>query len=224
MDPSEDEDLLTDVVTSAGWVDDDVREEFPELRLVTATLDARPGPSSDGVRERMSMLSNRFRGSHAVTMRQDPIPWAYRVFYRHVGLDPDADRTPVEAAAVERLLRGAFKSENRVDDALTVALVETGVPVWALDAERVEGDLGIRVAAAGEPLGRASGALAVPQGRLVVADAEGPVAQIFSPPAPGHGVTGRTRRMTLFSIQVANVPAIHVEEALYTCVEVLRSR
>jgi DNA/RNA-binding domain of Phe-tRNA-synthetase-like protein len=218
------EDVLTGVATSAGWVADDVRDEFPELRLAVATLDARPARSPDGVRERLRGMSDRFRGSHAVTMRQDPIPWAYRVFYRHVGLDPDADRTPVEAAAVERLLHGAFESRNLVDDALTIALVETGVPVWALDAERVDGELGIRVAGPGERLGRAPDALPVPGGRLVVADAAGPVAQLFSAPAPGHGVTKRTRRMALFAIQVANVPAIHVEEALYTCVEVLRSR
>ncbi|HVE68064.1 MAG TPA: phenylalanine--tRNA ligase beta subunit-related protein [Solirubrobacteraceae bacterium] len=224
MEGSSEAEGLSDVATSAGWVDADVREEFPELRLVTATLDARPGRSPDGVRQRLRGLSDRFRGSHAVTMRQDPIPWAYRVFYRHVGLDPDADRTPVEAAAVERLLRGGFKSRNVVDDALLVALVETGVPVWALDADRVRGALGIRVAGADERLGRDPGAMPVPPGRLVVADEEGPVAVLFSGPAAGHGVTRDTRRMTLFTIQVANVPAIHVEEALHTCVEVLRSR
>ena len=34
-----------------------------------------------------------------------------------------------------------------------VAVVETGVPVWALDAERVNGPLGLRGARAGERLG-----------------------------------------------------------------------
>lgn len=224
MDAPGDDEVLSGVATATGWVAGDVGAEFPELRLLTATLDAQPGRSPDGVRERLRGLSDRFRGSHAVTMRQDPIPWAYRVFYRHVGLDPDADRTPVEAAAVERLLRGAFKSRNIVDDALTVALVETGVPVWALDADRIDGELGIRVARAGERLGRDAAALPVSADRLVVADAQGPVAQLFSHPAAGHGVTRATKRITLFAVQVANVPAIHVDEALYTCVEVLRSR
>ena len=27
-------------------------------------------------------------------MRQQPIPWAYRVFYRHIGLDPDEHAHP----------------------------------------------------------------------------------------------------------------------------------
>jgi DNA/RNA-binding domain of Phe-tRNA-synthetase-like protein len=206
-----------------GWVADDVREEFPELRVISVTLDARPARSSPGVQQRLRGLSDRFRGAHAVTMRQDPIPWAYRVFYRHVGLDPDAERTPIEAAAVERLLRGRFKSKNLLDDALLVALVETGVPVWAFDADRVSGTLGVRVAGEGEVLGREAGAVPVYGGRLVMADEIGPLATLFDDPAPGHGVTKRTTRMLLYSLQVAGVPSIHVEEALYTCVDALRS-
>ena len=206
-----------------GWVSEDVREEFPELSLLTVTVPARPGRSSPGVQERLRVLSDRFRGAHAVTMRQDPIPWAYRVFYRHVGLDPDADRTPIEAAAVERLVRGRFRSQNLLDDALMVALVETGVPVWALDANRVSGRLGIRVAAEGEPLGRGKSALPVYGGRIVVADEGGPVATLFEAPAEGHGVTKRTQWMLLYALAVAGVPSIHVEEALHTCVEALRS-
>jgi DNA/RNA-binding domain of Phe-tRNA-synthetase-like protein len=212
---------IEDPVT--GWVAEEVREEFPELRLISVIVDARPGRSSDGVRERLSRLSDRFRGANAVTMRQDPIPWAYRVFYRHVGLDPDAERTPIEAAAVERLLRGRFKPENLLDDALLVSLVETGVPVWAMDADRVTGRLGVRVAEEGERLGRDAKALPVYGGRLVVADEASPLATLFEPPALGHGVTKSTTRMVLYSLQVAGVPSIHVEEALFTCVDALRA-
>jgi DNA/RNA-binding domain of Phe-tRNA-synthetase-like protein len=207
----------------AGWVADEVRDEFPELRLLYVGVDARPGRSAPGVQERLRCLSDRFRGAHAVTMRQDPIPWAYRVFYRHVGLDPDAERTPIEAAAVDRLVQGRYKASNLLDDALLVSLVETGVPVWALDRDRVQGRLGIRVSGEGEPLGRDPGALPVYGGRIVVADEAGPLATLFEAPAKGHGVTKRTSRMVLYSLQVAGVPAIHVEEALHTCVEALRS-
>jgi DNA/RNA-binding domain of Phe-tRNA-synthetase-like protein len=207
----------------AGWVADEIREEFPQLRLYSLTLEAAPGRSPRAVKHRLRGLSDRFRGSHAVTMRQAPVPWAYRVFYRHIGLDPDADRTPVEAAALDRLLAGAFRSRNLLDDALTIAVVETGVPIWALDADAVDGDLGLRVAAAGERLGRGEDAPPVPHGRLVVADRRSPLAVLFGPLAPGHGVTPRTSRMTLFTLQVAGVPGIHVEEALFTCLDVLRA-
>ncbi len=36
-------------------------------------------------------------------------PWAYRVFSRQVGIDPDTDRTPVEAIALERLRHGGLQ-------------------------------------------------------------------------------------------------------------------
>ena len=83
------------------------------------------------------MLADRYTGGKVVHMRQDPVPWAYRVFSRQVGIDPDDDRTPVEAVALRRLKQGGLHSENIVDDALTIAIAETGVPLIALDAERV---------------------------------------------------------------------------------------
>lgn len=207
----------------AGWISDEIRDEFPELRLLSVTLDATSGRSSVGVKQRLRDMSDRFRGSHAVTMRQAPIPWAYRVFYRHIGLDPDADRTPVEAAALERLIAGAFRSRNRLDDALTISLMETGVPIWALDADAVDGELGVRVGTHGERLGREAAAPPVPAGRLVVADRRSPLAILFGELAPGHGVHAKTTRMTVFTVQVAGVPQIHVEEALFTCLDILQT-
>ena len=210
----------TDAEPAVGFVAPDVAEEFPALRLRYLELEARPGRSSRGVKHRLRDMSSRFRGPQAVAMRQEPIPWAYRVFYRHIGLDPDADRTPVEHAAVQRLIQGAFKSRNRLDDALLIALVETGVPIWALDAATVEGALSIRLTGTGERLGRDAGAALV-SGRLVVADERSPLAVLFGDLAPDHVVTSRTTRMTLFTVQVQGVPEIHVEEAIYTCVEIL---
>ncbi len=108
-----------------GLVDPDVRAEFPELRLVSVELAAGSGPSPPELRERLRDMSDRFRGPQAVMLRQQPIPSAYRIFFRHIGLDPDVDRIPVEALVVERLMAGGFKSRNRLDDALTIATMET---------------------------------------------------------------------------------------------------
>ncbi|HEX3317739.1 MAG TPA: phenylalanine--tRNA ligase beta subunit-related protein [Solirubrobacteraceae bacterium] len=207
---------------AAGWIDAEVAEEFPELRLVQMDVQARPSRSPRSVRQHLRYLSDRFRGAAAVAQRQEPIPWAYRVFYRHVGLDPDADRTPAEAAVLDRLMYGGFRSENLLDDALLIALVETGVPIWALDAARVAGPMGVRPAQAGERLGRGGGGTALPPGRLVAADEEGPLAVLFGEIAAGHGVTGDTEAMRLFSVQVAGVPSIYVEEALFQCADILR--
>ena len=65
---------------------------------------ARLGADARGsVKERLARLSDRFSGPQAINLRHQPIPWAYRVFYRHIGLDPDEQPTPVEAVALERI-------------------------------------------------------------------------------------------------------------------------
>jgi DNA/RNA-binding domain of Phe-tRNA-synthetase-like protein len=205
----------------AGWIDSELAAEFPELRLWHLTLSARSGRSPASLRERLRELSDRFRGPQAVVLRQRPVPWAYRVFFRHIGLDPDVDRTPVEALAVERLKAGGFTSRSLLDDALTIAVMETGVPVWALDSDSIQGELGLRPAGRGERFGAGEYGADIPAGRLLVADDAGPVGVLFGALAPGRGVGPETTRMTLFSVQVAGVPDIHVDEALWTVADIL---
>ena len=99
------------------------------------------------------------------------------------------------------------------------------MPVWAIDAERVEvGGLGIRTSVAGERLGDAELGVPIAAERLVVADAARVHALLFGDIAPGHEVTSRTARVVLFSVGVAGVPAIHIEEALWMCVETLSTQ
>jgi DNA/RNA-binding domain of Phe-tRNA-synthetase-like protein len=154
-------------------------------------------------------------------MRREPVPAAYRVFFRHIGLDPDAQRTPAEAAALDRLVRGGFVSRGALQDALLVAVVETGVPVWALDEDRLDGALGLRPARAGERLGAGELAGDLPVGRVVVVDPAGPVAVAFGDVAASHRPGRRTQTLRLFTVAVPGVPALHVEEALFGCADAL---
>jgi DNA/RNA-binding domain of Phe-tRNA-synthetase-like protein len=210
----------SELTAAAGFVEPSLHAEFPGLRLSWVTVEARMGASPRPVKQRLRMLSNRLGGASVVAMRTQPIPHAYRAFFRHVGLDPDASRIPSEEAAIARLLQGGFRSNDLISDALLVALVETGVPVWALDADLVDaGGLGIRTTLGGERFGSGEHALAA--GRLVVADARSVHALLFGAVAPGHGVSSRTARTALFAIGVDGVPTIHIEEALWTCGEVL---
>ncbi len=201
-----------------GWVEPELAEEFPELSLVHACLDVRPEKSPREVKQRLRMLADRYTGGKVVHMRQDPVPWAYRVFSRQVGIDPDHDRTPVEAVALRRLKQGGLRSENLVDDALTIAIAETGVPLIALDAGRVDGELGLRLARAGETLG---GARPLSARQLVVADGERPVALVLGEVGRDAGVTPETERMVLCALGVKGVPRICLEEALWSAAETL---
>jgi DNA/RNA-binding domain of Phe-tRNA-synthetase-like protein len=206
-----------------GWADEALQAEHPELRLWSTTIAARPGRSTPGLRERLRVLSSRFHGAQAVQLRTDPIPHAYRVFYRHVGLDPDTERTPVEAAVVNRLLHGGFQSRGLIEDALLIAVAETGVPLWALDEATLDGPLGIRTAGDRESLGRGELADDAQPGRLVVADAAGPVAELFGDPPAAHAPGKTTDLLRVFAVQVAGVPSIHVEEAFWLASEALDS-
>jgi DNA/RNA-binding domain of Phe-tRNA-synthetase-like protein len=190
-----------------GFVDPLVAEEFPGLRLRWVTVPARPGPSPPALRAQLRELANRYRGGGVVAMRTKPIPQAFRAFFRQIGLDPDVRRIPSEAVAVARLLQGGFVSVDVVADACLVAIIETGVPVWPLDADGVDSAaLGIRVAGAG---------------RLIVGDGAATCCALFEDPLPECAVTPRTRRVTLFAVAVDGVPEIHVEEALWCAVELL---
>jgi DNA/RNA-binding domain of Phe-tRNA-synthetase-like protein len=201
-----------------GWVEPELAEEFPELSLVHARVDVAAGRSPREVKQRLRMLADRYTGGKVVHMRQDPVPWAYRVFSRQVGIDPDHDRTPVEAVALRRLKHGGLHSESLVDDALTIAIAETGVPLIALDADRVEGELGLRLARAGEDL---AGVRPLSARQLVVADQERPVALVLGEVGHDAGVTPETERMVLCALGVKGVPRISLEEALWCAAETL---
>ena len=207
-------------VVEDGWVAEDLAAEFPELRLRYLTIEARAGRSPEVVRARLRNLADRYTGGKAVTLRQQPIPWAYRVFFRQVGIDPDEHRTPVEAIALERMRAGGFPTRNLLDDALTIATVETGVPIVAFDDEKLDGPLGLRLSAPRELLGGDGRPLSSRQ--VVIADAERAVAVLFADLADDRGVHPHTQRMRLASIQVKGVPDVSVEEALWIVAEVLQ--
>jgi DNA/RNA-binding domain of Phe-tRNA-synthetase-like protein len=205
----------------AGWVTPELREEFPGLALRYLLIERGSGRAPRRLKQRLAELSNRFSGPQAINLRHKPIPWAYRVFYRHIGLDPDQQPTPVEAVALERMKHGGFISRSLLDDALTIAIIESGVALRAFDGSRVEGGLGIRQTEPGEGLEGRPGEL--PPGTLVIADQARPVGLLFGATAAGRGVRPPTTRTILVAVQVKGVPDIAVDEAIWLAADVLRS-
>jgi DNA/RNA-binding domain of Phe-tRNA-synthetase-like protein len=210
-----------DPTLEEGWIEAALALDFPELRLVSISAPAPPRRSPPALRRRLAVLADRFHGARAVTLRRESVPAAYRVFFRHIGLDPDVQRTPIEAAALRRLVQGGFTSRGTIEDAVLLAVVETGVPVWVVDAQRVNGPLGLRGARVGERLGAGRYADDLAPGRLVVADAEAPVAVLFGDLAPSCRPGRDTTELCLFAVAVPGVPDLHVEEALLGCCDAL---
>jgi DNA/RNA-binding domain of Phe-tRNA-synthetase-like protein len=202
-----------DHTSEQGWVAPHVAAEFPGLGIAWIEVDGRPGRSPEPVRRRLRDLSNRFYGAHAIHLRERPIPWAYRVFFRQIGLDPDHTRTPVEQLVLDRLQEGGFTTKGLPADALTIATVETGVALRAFDTDRLEGRLCIRDSGPGESLAGRPGEL--PHGTLVIADERTPVGLLFGATGEDCEVDRSTRRIAIASVQVNAVPQIAIDEALW---------
>lgn len=205
-----------------GWIEAQIEDEFPGLALVTVELPCTAKRTAPWVVHRLVAMADRITGPYALRVRQLPVPALYRAFYRQLGLDPDKRRPPLEQALFDRLWTGGFIPDGMPDDALLVALLETGVAVWAADAAAVSGPLGVRGATAGETLGAGREPRRLAAGELVIADAERPIARLFEAPAAPFAVTARTRRAVLYVLQVPGVPALEVQAALDTCRKLVR--
>ncbi|MGO9819539.1 MAG: hypothetical protein ACLPTJ_02660 [Solirubrobacteraceae bacterium] len=203
------------MTVSEGFVEPLVADEFPGLCVRWVAVPGRRRRSPRELVRRLDELSSRYRGASVVAARTKPIPHAYRAFFRQIGLDPDVQRIPSEQAAVARLMQGGFRSVDAIADACLVALIETGVPVWALGT--VDQGLGIRATTAADCERAAAGGEWLSPGSLAIAGDEGIHCLLFSDPAPAR----RPERVTLFAVGVDGVPAIHLEEALSICVDLL---
>jgi DNA/RNA-binding domain of Phe-tRNA-synthetase-like protein len=201
-------------------VEPQLAAEFPGLAIHWFLFEGRSGRSPQDVRRRLREASDRITGAKAIQMRQEAVPWAYRVFYRQVGIDPDDRRTPPERLILERLQHGGFRSRNLLDDAMTIATFETGVALVAFDGDRIELPLALRLARPGEVMGAAARPLS--SGQIVIADEQRVVAVLFADRDPDRGVTARTRRIVMAAIQVGGVPDIAIEECLWTVEEIVK--
>jgi DNA/RNA-binding domain of Phe-tRNA-synthetase-like protein len=185
-----------------GIVADAVAAEHPGLWLAWTEVAAAPAPTPRELRDRLRRMADRMTGAEAIAMRQREVPHAHRVFFRQIGLDPDVVRTPVEALVLRRMSEGGLRAQGLIADALTVAVLETGVGVWAFD-----GLMGVpRIEETG--------------GQLVLADENGRLALLFG--EPERAVPGKaTRRLALVAIAVPGIADLFVHEALWTAADIL---
>ena len=211
--------MVEEVSVETGWVEPALREEFRGLGLRSTVVAARTGRSPRELKARLRHLSDRIHGQHVVNLRRAPVASAYRVFFRQIGIDPDEHKPPGEAAMLERLRAGRFASRDLLEDALMVAVIETGVAVRAFDADRLDGALGLRIIRRGEHL--AGDRVDLPEGAIVVADERRPIGLVFGDTGSGAAVRPGTRRIALCVVRLPGVPEISVEEALWTAAGIL---
>ena len=126
------------------------RRGVPRARARPRPVEARPRPTPAGgeaapARARRP-LHRRQGGAHAPGPGALGLPRVLAAGRRGPGHRPHAGGARSRSSACGT---AACESENLLDDALTIAIAETGVPVIALDADRLEGDLGLRLARAG---------------------------------------------------------------------------
>jgi DNA/RNA-binding domain of Phe-tRNA-synthetase-like protein len=188
-----------------GLIAPELAAEHPGLWLAWTEVEAGQGAEPHELRARLRAMADRIRGADAIALRSREVPHAHRVFFRHVGLDPDVVRTPVEAIALRRMQEGGLHPQGLIADALTVATLETGVGVWTFDAAALVGALALREDG----------------GRLVIADEQGPVAVLFGETGERAAVSKRTRRVALAAVAVPGVPDVFVHEALWTAWDIL---
>ena len=208
----------------AGWVAERLAAGAARPAAATLAIEATGGRrrTPPALRSACGRSPTASAARRRCTCAASPVPHAYRVFFRHVGLDPDATARPVEAAALDRLMHGGFASRDRLADALLLAVVETGVPVWALDAERARRPAG-RCARRGAASGCGEGQTRDDAGRR--APRRRGRRACRSPSLFGRRRPRARRRRArrgpapASRSSVAGVPAIHVEEALCTCAE-----
>jgi hypothetical protein len=104
-----------------------------ELALVCRTVTVRPGRHT---RQRLRALSDR--------IPRVPSSDPYAIAMARLGIDGPS---PAARALQDRLVRGGYRSRGLVADACLIALVETGVGVWACAADELRIEEGCVVGA-----------------------------------------------------------------------------
>ena len=129
-----------------------IRREFPGLVTIAYEIE---GVS---VKERSDELEafkfeavRKFRESYRLeTLKDVPPLRAYRDFFWRVGIYPTKTR-PASEALLRRVIQGKDMPRiNTLVDSYNIASMESLVPLAVFDADKIEGDLTMRMAVAGE--------------------------------------------------------------------------
>jgi DNA/RNA-binding domain of Phe-tRNA-synthetase-like protein len=153
----------------------------------------------------------------AAAMRIAPEPAdvisAVRTMYKRVGLDPTKTR-PSSEALLRRVRKGGeLPRINNLVDVINWCSLESQLPFGLYDAGRLRGRVTLRLGLPGEEYGGIRKDIVHLEGRLTLADAEGPFGNPTSDSARTM-VTPAARHALVVIFAPADVPAWMVDRAL----------
>ena len=180
-----------DLQLREGWIEPELAEEFPELHLtytpVGVGVRAEPaGPQAAAAAT--SPIATPAPRSCRCASRRCPGPTACSRA-RSASTPTRSARRP-SASASSGCCTAASRAATCLDDALTIAVAETSVPVIALDGDRCGAELGLRLARSGE---RLDARRLLSERQIVVADRERPLAMVLGDISEDAGVTPECR-------------------------------
>ena len=154
----------------------------------------------------------RLRAGDTSREASAPSSAAVRGMYRKVGLDPTR-RRPSSEALLRRVLKGEpLPRVNTLVDVCNWCSAELQLPYGAYDADRIDGDVVLRLGHDGEEYPGIRKDLVHVASRLVVADRLGAFGNPTSDSARTM-VTGATRNALVVIFAPAGVPSASVEDA-----------
>jgi len=196
------------------FIESDVRERFPDLKVLLRELDGlKVSPMLEELEKFKLEVYERIRSRFRLEdLKDEPLIRAYRDFFWRIGIDPTKIR-PASEALIRRILSGkGLPRINTLVDAYNLASAETCIALAAFDADRIEGDrLTMRFARSGEEfLGIGMEKPRVLRGgEIVVSDARRLIAIYPYRDADYSKVTLETRRIYLMT---CGVPGISLEK------------
>jgi DNA/RNA-binding domain of Phe-tRNA-synthetase-like protein len=133
-------------------IDFEVREKFPDLNILTTTIDhVTVKPEIKNLEEFKKDFILKIRSQYSLeTLKDIPELRSYRDFFWKIGIDPTKTR-PASEALIRRIIQGKqLPRINTLVDSYNLASMESRVPLAAFDSEKISADLLLRFSVKGE--------------------------------------------------------------------------
>jgi DNA/RNA-binding domain of Phe-tRNA-synthetase-like protein len=158
------------------------------------------------------------------TLKDHPTVRALRDFYWHMGIDPTKIRPSSEALARRFLTNNSIPKINNVVDAGNIASIETLVPIGIYDADKIVGNVTLRLTNSNEEFIDISNAKRTLQGKEIVLSDNNGVMHVFPyRDSLRTRVTDQTRKIMIVSCGIPGIEQSLTKLAVDRTIELIRT-